>query len=172
MLTYMALDWDNQAYRAAKLKALQAWYKTTDAKAFAMLPADAMSPATSDRGADLVINSHGNAKVFAGYGPAAFLAQLQGKGFQTGSFGAIYLLACKVGVASQDNSIITNFARDLKIALIGAGIDVKLYAPRGILDYDIVNETKLGQTYPVVTRIFIDTPERQYPLSEGMLLVQ
>ena len=60
----------------------------------------------------------------------------------------------------------------LKLALTGAGIDVKLYAPRGTLDYDIVEETRLGQTVPVVTRIFIDTPEREYPLSEGMLLVQ
>ena len=111
-------------------------------------------------------------QVFGGYDPAAFLTQLQGKGFQDGSFKAIYLLACKVGEASQDNSIVTNFARDLKLALTGAGIDVKLYAPRGTLDYDIVEETRLGQTVPVVTRIFIDTPERQYPLSEGMLLVQ
>ena len=172
MLTYMALDWDHQSYRAAKLKALQAFYGTTEAKAFAMLAADAMSPANKDRGPDLVINSHGNAQVFGGYDPAAFLTQLQGKGFQNGSFKAIYLLACKVGEASQDNSIVTNFARDLKLALTGAGIDVKLYAPRGTLDYDIVEETRLGQTVPVVTRIFIDTPERQYPLSEGMLLVQ
>ena len=86
--------------------------------------------------------------------------------------GLANLNAGKVGEASQDNSIVTNFARDLKLALTGAGIDVKLYAPRGTLDYDIVEETRLGQTVPVVTRIFIDTPERQYPLSEGMLLVQ
>ena len=81
MLTYMALDWDHQSYRAAKLKALQAFYGTTEAKPFAMLAADAMSPANKDRGPDLVINSHGNAQVFGGYDPAAFLTQLQGKGF-------------------------------------------------------------------------------------------
>ena len=172
MLTYMSLDWDSQPARAAKLKALQAYFKTSDPHPFTMLASDAMSPDNSDRGSTLVINSHGNAAVFGGYKPAAFLAELRGKGFASGSFEKIYLMACKVGHASQDNSIITNFATDLKRELTGADIgDEKLYAPRGTLAYDMVNQTKDGQTYPVVTRIFIDTPERQYPLSEGMLLI-
>lgn len=171
MLTFMGLDWDEAPKRAAKLKALQAYYKTTPAKAFNMLSADAMSTKTSSRGTNLVINSHGNAKVFAGFNPQDFLDQLISKGFENKSFMSVYLMACKVGEASQDNSIITNFARDLKRKLIGNGIDTKLYAPRGTLSYKMGHRTESGQTYWVVDEIYIKTPERNYPLNEGMLLV-
>lgn len=171
MLTYMSLVWDNQAIRSAKLKALQDYYKTTPAKAFNMLSGDAMATTTAKRGAALIINSHGNAKVFAGYDPDAFLAQLQSKGFAEGSFQSVYLMACKVGEASQDNSIITNFARDLKRKFVGHGITAKLYAPRGTLAYAYKEKHASGQTYYEITDTYIKTPERNYPLSEGMLLV-
>ena len=171
MLTYMSLDWDNQALRSAKLKALQDYYGTSPAKAFNMLAANAMAPNTSDRGDVLVVNSHGNAKVFAGYDPQAFLDHLETKGFAEASFSAVYLMACKVGEASQDNSIITNFARDLKRLMIGRGITAKLYAPRGTLSYHYEERQASGQTYYEITDTFIKTPERNYPLSEGMLLV-
>ena len=171
MLTFMALEWDNQALRSAKLKALQDYYHTTPGKAFAMLARDAMSPTTSGRGDKLVINSHGNSKVFGGYDPRAFLEELYSKGFDEGSFPEVYLMACKVGLASQDNSIITNFARDLKRLFIGDGITAKLYAPRGTLTYEYREEHASGQTYYVITKMYIETPERNYPLEEGMLLV-
>lgn len=171
MLTFMALDWDNQALRSAKLKALQDYYQTTAPTAFNMLSAGAMSPDTSGRGDTLVINSHGNAQVFAGYDPDQFYAELVSKGFAEGSFSAVYLMACKVGHASQDNSIITNFARDLKRVLVNNGISAKLYAPRGTLSYTYEERQASGQTYYVITDTFIKTPERNYPLIEGMLLV-
>lgn len=172
MLTYMSLDWDNQALRSAKLKALQDYYSTSAAKAFNMLADDAMSTATRDRGDTLVINSHGNEHVFAGYDPAQFLQQLIGKGLEEGSFSAIYLMACKVGHASQDNSVITNFARDLKRALVGQGIFAKVYAPRGLLTYTYEDRHASGQTYYEITDMYIQSPERNYPLDQGMLLVQ
>jgi hypothetical protein len=67
MLTYMALDWDNQAARSAKLKALADYYHQPDFTAFKMLGADAMAPTKTGGKQKLIINSHGNANVFAGY---------------------------------------------------------------------------------------------------------
>lgn len=171
MLTYMALDWDNQAARSAKLKALADYYHQPDFTAFKMLGADVMAPTKTGGKQKLIINSHGNANVFAGYSPESFLTQLMSKGFAEGSFPEIYLMACKVGEASQDNSIITNFARDLKRLLVGHGITAKLYAPRGILTYSLERKQASGQTYYTVTEMFIKAPERNYPLDEGMLLI-
>lgn len=171
MLTYMALPDDPQDVRAAKLKALQAFYKTSDATAFAMLPATGLSRQNAARGDILVVNSHGNAGVFAGYTPEQFLEQLRSKGFEEGAFSAVYLMACQVGVQAQDNSILNNFARDLKRLFVTNGITAKLYAPRGMLSYQLSDRQVSGQTIKEVTDVFIRSPERNYPLGEGVLLV-
>ncbi len=171
MLTYMGLPDDAQDVRAAKLKALKAAYNTSDATAFAMLPATALSKQNAARGDKLVVNSHGNAGVFAGYTPDQFMEQLTSKGFEEGAFPAVYLMACMVGIQAQDNSIYDNFARDLKRLFVGHGITAKLYAPRGLLSYTVADKQVSGQTVKEVTDIFIRTPERNYPLSEGVLLV-
>jgi len=171
MLTYMSLEGDSQAERSAKLKALKEYFGTSDPKAFAMLDKAAMSPTTTDRGDTLVINSHGNGSVFAGYDAQQFFDELVSKGFANGSFEKVYLMACNVGEQAQDNSILNNFAKALKPILNMNGIDVKLYAPRGTLTYRVKTEQASGQTYYKVTGMFIRSPERNYPLSEGMLLV-
>lgn len=172
MLTFMGLDFDNAPTRAAKLKALQDYFKTSDATAFHMLADNAMATTNAGRGKDLVVNSHGNSKVFAGYSAQQFFDLLLSKGFEQGSFDRLYLMACSVGEQHQDNGLIDNFARDLHRILIGAGINIKLYAPRGYLAYKLHTETKSGQTYYVVDKTYIKSPERDYPLSEGLLLVR
>lgn len=171
MLTYMSLEGDSQAERSAKLKALQTYFETTDPKAFAMLDASALSPANKSRGDTLIINSHGNGGIFGGYTPQQFYTQLTSKGFTKGSFQAIYLMACSVGVQAQDNSIYDNFAKDLKRILNTHGIDVKLYAPRGLLGYSVDEKQAHGQTYYEVTDMYIQSPERKYTLKDGLLLV-
>lgn len=171
MLTYMSLDHDSQPIRAAKLKALQDYFKTPPATAFAMLSADSLAKTNAKRGDILVVNSHGNGKVFAGYDAVAFFAQLTAKGFTDGSFKSLYLMACKVGVQAQDNSILDNFAKDLNRLLNINGIEIKVYAPRGLLSYILKEVRKDGQTFYEVTKIYIGTAEREYPLDEGLLLV-
>jgi hypothetical protein len=171
MLTYMSLDHDSQPIRAAKLKALQDYFKTPQATAFAMLLADSLASTNTKRGDTLVVNSHGNGKVFAGYDAAEFLKQLNSKGFAAGSFKSLYLMACKVGVQAQDNSILYNFAKDLKGLLNRNGIDIKVYAPRGLLSYSLKEVKKEGQTFYEVTKMYIGSPEREYTLDEGLLLV-
>lgn len=171
MLTYMSLEYDDQAVRSAKLKALQDHFHTSEGKAFAMLPANALAPGNRDRGDILVVNSHGDASEFAGYDAPTFLDMLRDKGLMTGSFKAIYLMACDVGEQAQDNSILDNFAKSLKRLLNAQGIEVKLYAPRGVLCYEVATETSHGQTYYRVTKTYIHAPERDYPLDQGLLLV-
>lgn len=170
MLTYMSLEYDNAAKRAAKLKALQDYFHTSAGKPFAMLPENALAPSNRDRGDILVVNSHGNGSEFADYDASGFLEELLGKGLAPGSFKAIYLMACNVGEQAQDNSILNNFAKELKGLLKIEGIDVKLYAPRGTLSYWLVTETVDNQEYYRVTDMYIETPERNYPLEEGLLL--
>ena len=172
MLTFMSLEWDSAPKRAAKLKALQDHYHTEPARAFNMLNAQELSTLNPKRGQKLIVNSHGNEKVFAGYDPKAFLGHLTSKGFERDAFSALHLMACKAGTQMQDNSVITNFARDLKWELNQQGISINLFAPRGLLSYTMHEETASGETYWVVDRMYIGTAERQYPLEEGMLLVQ
>lgn len=172
MLTFMGLDFDSAPARSAKLKALQDYFDTSDPKAFNMLSGTALSAANSERGDSLYVNSHGNRSVFAGYDAQQFFDLLEAKGFENGAFDSLYLLACSVGEQAQDNSILNNFARDLHRIFVTSGIDIKLYAPRGTLTYSVRTETKSGQSYLVVTDIFIASPERNYPLREGLLLVR
>lgn len=174
MLTYMSLEFDSQPVRAAKLKALQDYFKTSDPTPFNMLPGNALSKTNTARGKDLVINSHGNKNVFAGYTPEQFLEHLQGKGLENGAFDAIYLMACLVGKQGQSGSqgIFDTFALQLRARLNEVGIETKLYAPRGYLSYTGKLLTKSGQTYYKVEKMFIRSPERNYPLKEGLLLVR
>jgi len=171
MLTFLGLDGDVAAERGAKLKALQAYFKESDPRAFNMLGATELSTSNKSRGKRLIVNSHGNVASFAGQNPDAFFALLQGKGFGEGSFDEVWLMACQVGAQNQTNTIADNFARDLKRVFVNNGITAKLYAPRGTLTYQVHTQTESGQTYYVVDAMVIACPERNYPLSEGMLLV-
>lgn len=172
MLLYAGLDGDKADERGAKLKALQQYYKESDPRAWNMLGPTDLSKTNAKRGTQLLVNSHGNRDTFADMDAPTFYNKLVANGFQDGSFGALYLLACNVGQQDQGGLILTNFARDLYALLRQHQINSKLYAPRGTLTYDVKTETKSGQTYYVVTNIYIHTPERNYPLDQGMLLVQ
>lgn len=171
MLVYAGLDGDAADERGAKLKALQDYFHESSPRALNMLGATDLATSNGNRGKNLVVNSHGNRNTFADMDASHFLTTLQAKGFQESSFEAVYLMACKVGQQSQDNSIYDNFARDLFGLFRQHGISAKLYAPRGLLTYDVHKESKLGQTYWVVDKMYIATPERNYPLNEGLLLV-
>jgi hypothetical protein len=171
MLIFAGMDADKADERSAKLKALQAHYGESDPAAWQMLGPQDLSSSNAKRGTKLVVNSHGNGGSFAGMDAQAFYQKLVGNGFEAGAFQALYLVACSVGIQDQMNTIITNFARDLFSLLGPRGIPIKLYAPRGIVRYTVQQQTKLGQSYYVVTDISVRCPERDYPLDEGMLLV-
>lgn len=171
MLTFMSLEDDDQAMRGAKLKALKEYYRTPDPVAFEMLANDAFSRQKLGKDDVLVINSHGDRGVFAGYDANAFFTKLVSKGLVNGSFKEIYLAACLVGEQAQNNSIHDNFARDLKRIFINNKIEVKLYAPRGFLTYYYKEMHKSGQKYFKIVDLCIESPERDYPLDQGMLLV-
>ena len=171
MLIFAGLEGDSQPERSAKLAALQKEYKESDPRPWNMLgPAD-MATSNSNRGQNLVVNSHGNIAKFAGMTPEEFFNNLKAKGFGPGSFGSVYLMACQIGKQAQDNSILDNFAKKLRVILNQNGITSKLYTPRGTLSYRVHEETKSSQTYYVVDEMYIKCPERNYPLSEGILLV-
>lgn len=171
MLVYLGLDGDHADERGAKLKALQAYFKESDPRAFNMLKATDLSASNKSRGKRLIVNSHGNIATFAGLTPDAFFAQFQGKGFSADSFDEVWLMACQIGAQNQTNTIANNFARDLKRVFVNHGVTAKLYAPRGALTYQVHTQTEHGQTYYVVDAMVIACPERNYPLGEGMLLV-
>lgn len=172
MLVFLGLDWDSAPERSAKLKALQKEFGSSDAKAMNMLGAESLSASNYDRGPVLIVNSHGNRDTFAGLNAQQFFDLLKSKGFGPNSFGKIYLMACKAGEQDQAGTIHDNFARDLRRIFNQHQIPCAIYAPRGTLAYKVKAESKNGQTYLVVTKTYIKTPERDYPLSEGMLLVR
>jgi hypothetical protein len=171
MLIFAGLEEDKIDERAAKLKALQNYYHETNPRPWNMLGATDLAPSNKDRGKQLIVNSHGNRTSFADMDANKFYSKLVEKGFQDGSFEALYLMACKVGQQDQRGVILENFARDLFGLLRAKGVNLKLYAPRGTLTYEVKTETKLGQSYYVVTNMYIESPERNYPLAEGMLLL-
>jgi hypothetical protein len=171
MLIFAGLDWDSAPKRSAKLKALKAYYHESDPRPWNMLGSTDLDPSNGNRGANLVINSHGNVQRFGGMEPGAFLAALQAKGFKKNSFQAVYLMACKAGEQDQENSIYESFAREFMRLVRGLDSGTKIYAPRGSLSYEMHEEGEPSARYWVVDDMFIRTPERRYPLNEGVLLV-
>ncbi|MEM9619767.1 MAG: hypothetical protein AAF936_17580 [Pseudomonadota bacterium] len=172
MLTFMGLDWDSAPKRAAKLAALRKYFKTGEPHAFNMLTDTELSKANASRGASLVVNSHGNSSVFAGCDADTFFSMLKGKGFEEGAFTSIYLMACNISEQHQDNRPIDTFAKRLRRLFNEAQITCKIYAPRGKLSYCLRKEQKSGQAFWVVTKMYIKSPERNYPLDEGLLYIQ
>jgi hypothetical protein len=171
MLVYAGMEGDNAAERSAKLKALKEHYNESDPTALEMLAATALGKSNTSRGTKLVINSHGNVDTFADLSAKAFYDKLVGKGFQNGAFQSLYLIACDVGQQDQKNTIVSNFARDLNLLLKQNQVDIALYAPRGVVTYAAKTVTQSGQSFYQVTGIAVHTPERDYPLDEGMLKV-
>ena len=60
----------------------------------------------------------------------------------------------------------------MNLLVVRGNLGAKVYAPRGTLTYKVHKETQLGQTYWKVDSMVITSPEREYPLDEGILLVQ
>lgn len=172
MLVFLGLDWDSAAERGAKLKALQTYFGSSDPKAMNMLADNSLSKSNFDRGSMLIVNSHGNRTHFAGKTAQQFFDLLKSKGFGQGSFSKLYLMACKSGEQDQSGAITENFARDLHRIFVNHGITCMIYAPRGLLTYKLTLDTRNGQTFWVVTDMVISSPERDYPLDQGMLLVK
>jgi hypothetical protein len=130
MLIFAGLE-EDIAVRSAKLKALKEHYRESEPRAWDMLGADDLAPSNVNRGQNLVINSHGNAKRFGGMEPSQFLAALQAKGFKKDSFQAVYLMACQVGKQDRNNSIHDNFAREFMRLVRHLESATKIYAPMG-----------------------------------------
>jgi len=190
MLTFLGLSFPDNPERdrleaprrAAKLKKLQSYFDTSDATAFYMLSEDALSKSNKKRGDILVINSHGNAHEFARYRPDAFLDMLTSKGFEEGSFKAIYLMACRSAQQPEDNGALGTFAVGLKRLLNMRGIDCKVYGTRGNLSYTLEeHDTDGGMTYFEATDMWVKSPTItdpetgkpfRYNMEEGILLAQ
>ena len=172
MLTFIGLDVDDAARRAAKLKALQTYFDTSPATSFHLLSRTSLSTSNASRGRELIVSAHGDAKSFGGYTPEHFYDLLESKGFGPGSFARFYLMALSADTQQQDYGLLDDFARALHRILIREGIQISLYAPRRYLDYELHVEIRRDQTFYVANKMFIKAPEREYPLSEGMLLVQ
>ena len=188
MLTFLGLSFPDNPVRdrleapkrAAKLKALQEFFHTSPAHAFYMLDDDALSTGNPDRGDVLVINSHGSPTRFARYTAQQFLDQLISKGYEKGSFSAIYLMACKSAFAPEDTGVMTNFAIELKRLLIMRDMDCKVYGTRGNLTYKLAeHDAGGGMSYYTVTSMAIRSPSEDpsiqghtYSVSDGLLLAQ
>lgn len=188
MLTLMGLNFPDNPVRdrleapkrAAKLKALEAFFHTSPAQAFYMLDDDALSTRNPDRGKILVVNSHGSPSRFARYTPTQFLDQLVSKGYEKGSFGAIYLMACKSAHSPEDTGVMTNFAIELKRLLIMRDMDCKVYGTRGNLSYKLQeHQVAGGMHYYSVTSMYIKSPSdnptikgHTYSVEDGLLLAQ
>lgn len=168
-------DDDGTVSRAAKLKALQRHFGEKEGgRAINMLPADGLSAKSGTKGEKLIVNAHGNTNSFRGKDAQELFQILLGKGLTKQRFGSIYLIACNVGEQAQDNSIVQNFARDFahRIRIDDRTSGIKVYAPRGVVTYTTVTRTTEGQQYKEVTGIVVRTPEKDYQLDEGLLLVQ
>lgn len=188
MLTFIGLDFPGDPARnrletpkrAATLRALQDFFHTTPAQAFLMLDDDALSTANPHRGRTLVISSHGNPRSFGTYAPEAFLDLLVGKGFEQGSFEAIYLMSCNSADAPEDSGVVTNFAIELKRLMVLRGIDCKVYGTRGKLSFELEShDAGGGSVYYTTLSMCIRSPSEDprlsghtYGLDEGLLLAQ
>jgi hypothetical protein len=120
----------------------------------------------------LIVCGHGSPTTLSGLSPSDFASKLRGFGLTAERFEAIHLLNCSVGVQAQDNSVTQNFARDFKVLLgVPPTQGIKVYAPRGPVQWEGQHEGEGHARYLVMTKVFIRTPEKDYPLQEGMLLV-
>ena len=171
MLIFAGLEYDKAPERAAKLKALRDYFKEKSEHALNMLDSTGLSNAGGEHGDTLIVNSHGNQNRFAGMEAQAFFDLLVSKGLKKNSFKKVYLMACRSGLQAQDNSIKDNFARDFKSILTQNDFTSAVYAPRGLLSYTFHEEAKEGQTFYEIDEVYIESPERNYPLDQGLLLV-
>jgi hypothetical protein len=171
MLVYVETKGDSMEWRIAKLEALRKHYKESAPAVFNSLSANDLSKSNSNRGDKLIVNSHGNVNVFAGMDADQFYKALVGKGFENGAFKSMYLIACDVSKQDQKNSIYDKFALDLFRIMRANDINIKLYAPRGTVTYNVIIRKAESEEYIQVTSIVIDCPEKVYTLDEGMLLV-
>ena len=149
-------------------------------KAFTQLTARELAPKTSGSlfsfskpaKERLIVCGHGSPDSLSDLSPSEFADALLKAGFSNERFDTIYLLNCSVGIQAQDNSIGSNFARAFKLQLGNPPTQgIKVYAPRGAVRWEGEWIQKNTGKFLSITRVYVHTPEKEYPLTEGMLLV-
>ena len=171
MLVFAGMENDAAAERAAKLRALQDYFAESNATALEMLAPNALSKENANRGKQLIINSHADVNHFAGMNAKSLYEKLVSKGLENGAFQSLYLIACEAGQRNRKGVIVGNFAHDLNSVFKQNQVDIALYAPRGAVTYAVQTFTQDGVSNCEVANIMIHSPERDYPLSRGMLRV-
>lgn len=171
MIIFYSVEVESIGSRGAKLQVIKRKFgETTPPKPINMLqPGDLNTRECKT----LIISGHGSRDIFMNEGPEQLCVRLIGAGLRADITKEIYLLSCNVGEQAQDNSIPENFARTLKRSLDNAKLNIKLYAPRGIVKYK--NESiepipGVGERYRY-SDVVIAADNKEYPLSEGLLLV-
>jgi hypothetical protein len=164
--------------RAVKLEALKKHFGEKGiAKEMRSLNGDSLAGGNEKEKETLIINAHGNTDSFSGRDADALFDELLSKGLTNKRFESIYLIACNVGEQAQDNSILHNFAKAFngKVLTHPNTKGIKVYAPRGIVTYDIYPE-KIENTLATawkVRRIYIAGNDgKEYSLQEGLSLVK
>jgi hypothetical protein len=166
---------ENAVSRIAKIKALQDFFKEPEGsipKALTMLEDGALGGKGSE---NLIVSGHGNQNNFgaAGITGDKLFATFQEKGITKKRFAKIYLMGCNIGLQAQDNSVVDTFAKAFAhcVNINEETAGIKVYAPRGILTFTMEDKIVSGQTVKTATDINVKCPERTYPLSEGLTLV-
>ncbi|HKQ92233.1 MAG TPA: hypothetical protein VJZ77_16355 [Blastocatellia bacterium] len=168
---------EDSVTRNVKIEALKKHFGENGiAKEMRSLKSDSLAGGNEKEKETLVINAHGNTDAFSGKDAETLFNELLSKGLTNKRFESIYLMACNVGEQAQDNSILHNFAKafDGKVRFHANTKGIKVYAPRGILRYDIYTEKAENPLLTLwrVRRVYIvgDKGE-EYSLKEGLLLV-
>lgn len=126
----------------------------------------------------LIISGHGNDQSFMGLTAKNLFDDLRAKGLNHDRFNEIYLLACNIGQAEQDNSIHSNFLRDFGrlTQMNEATKNIKVYGPRGLILWTFSEEIQLGEKFEKVTDVKIiksvaNLPNQEsYSFSAGLML--
>lgn len=126
----------------------------------------------------LVLNAHGNAKVFNGYSGQEVGAMLETLGIRAAGTKEIWVAACCAAKQTQQPGAmaVSRFVNDLSVYLGQAGLTIKVYGPRNLLCYS-GKKVALGEKY-VYDEVYIAPKkegilageDRKYAFNEGWLL--
>lgn len=165
----LAFGADNAHLIGADVQCLKRQFETEVALSLEQLEMHGNLP-QAERGT-LIFLAHGNERIFAGRTPGEFFDFLLQKGFDA-RFDRLYLLGCKVGEQAADHSILTNFARELWTLMHTRFDDLRIYAPRGVLE-SVRAEGSMGGHRVMRTIGFeVITPEGgKVVLKKGLALV-
>ena len=180
---------DENASRAARLKALRAhfyawkrWDEFDPAQKDAQTHAMAQAIREEKRLDQLkgsreilVLNAHGSPATFAGGNGKQVADNLIGLGIAQAGTREVWVAACSVGQQAQDNSQPpTLFIKELYRTLREQPelASIKVYGPRGVLSYGDKRQVDVGSGQSIIEygRVYIRSPEREYPFQEGWVL--